>query len=410
MSCLPPASAGPELTVAQVLKVFLPQYLERYALPAQQIKTLRRLAQCRSGQLGWTIWHCQQCHRSHWRPHGCGDRHCPSCQHQRSLQWLERQRDALLPLRYFHWVFTLPAPLRPLLLYNPALLYGLLFDSASATLLQFGQERFAAQLGLTAILHTWGQNLMHHPHLHCLVTGGGLTSEKTWAGPKQTRWLFPVQAVAKMFQGKFCAGLLKLHATGKLQFHGQLHPFQNASHFAAFLRQIRSRRWIVFAKGSVVGPDSVLDYLGRYTHRVAITNGRLRSIHQDQRTVSFSYKDYADGNRIKNMTLTGLEFIRRFRMHLLPAGFTKIRHYGLLGNNCRKKLVPIARAALANSPLRFQSKTSKPPVASMAPQLLCPNCQGSNVHCIGRVERSGKVTLFIRALPLLKPVIPLDSS
>jgi len=400
----------PELTVAQVLKVFLPEYLDRYALPAQQIKTLRRLAQCRSGQLGWTIWHCQQCHRSHWRPHGCGDRHCPSCQHQRSVQWLERQRDALLPVRYFHWVFTLPAALRPLLLQNPALLYRLLFDSASATLLQFGQERFAAQLGLTAILHTWGQNLMHHPHLHCLVSGGGLTRQNTWAGPKQSRWLFPVQAVAKMFQGKFCAGLLKLHATGKLQLHGQLQPLQNASHFAAFLRQIRAQRWIVFAKGSVVGPDSVLDYLGRYTHRVAITNGRLRASDPLSRTVSFSYKDYADAHRIKTMTLSGVEFIRRFLMHLLPTGFTKIRHYGLLGNNRRKKVVPLAHAALENSPLRFQSKTSKLPDISLAPQLLCPHCQGSDVRCIGRVEHSGKVSLFVRALPLLKPVVFLDTS
>src|SRR5664279_3343163 len=190
MSCH--SGPAPELTVAQVLKVFLPEYLDRQALPVHHLKVLRRLAQCRSGQLGWTVWQCQQCHRTHWRPHGCGDRHCPSCQHQRSRQWLQEQRRALLPVRYFHWVFTLPAPLRPLILQNPAPLYRLLFESASATLLQFGQQRFQAELGLTAILHTWGQNLMNRPHLHCLVTGGGLTAQDTWAGPKQTRWLFPV--------------------------------------------------------------------------------------------------------------------------------------------------------------------------------------------------------------------------
>ena len=174
MSCH--SGPAPELTVAQVLKVFLPEYLDRRALPVHHLKVLRRLAQCRSGQLGWTVWQCQQCHRTHWRPHGCGDRHCPSCQHQRSRQWLQEQRRALLPVRYFHWVFTLPAALRPLILQNPAPLYRLLFESASATLLQFGQQRFQAELGLTAILHTWGQNLMNHPHLHCLVTGGGLTA------------------------------------------------------------------------------------------------------------------------------------------------------------------------------------------------------------------------------------------
>src|ERR1035437_3494806 len=386
MNC--PSGPAPELTVAQVLKVFLPEYLDRQALPLHHLKVLRRLAQCRSGHLGWTVWQCQQCHRTHWRPHGCGDRHCPSCQHQRSRQWLQEQRCALLPVRYFHWVFTLPAPLRPLILQNPAPLYRLLFESASATLLQFGQQRFQAELGLTAILHTWGQNLMNHPHLHCLVTGGGLTAQDTWAGPKQTRWLlpdhaaghvvranrgagsghiaqdywagpkqtrwlFPVHAVGLVFRAKFCAGLLQFLATGQLQFHGLCKPLQDAGAFAARLRQVRARRWVVFAKGSVVGPDAVLDYLGRYTHRVAITNGCLRSLDPTARTLTFTYKDYADANRLKALTLTGVEFIRRLRLHLLPRGFTKIRHYGLLGNNRRHRRVPQARTALAASPLRF---------------------------------------------------------
>ena len=344
------------------------------------------------------MWQCQHCHRTHWRPHGCGDRHCPSCQHQRSRQWLQEQRRALLPVRYFHWVFTLPAPLRPVALQNPAALYRLLFDSASATLLQFGQQRFGAELGLTAILHTWGQNLMHHPHLHCLVTGGGLTAHNTWAGPKQSRWLFPVHAVGTMFQGKFCAALLQLHAAGQLQFHGQLQPLRAPATFAALLRQIRSQRWVVFAKGSVVGPEAVLNYLGRYTHRVAISNGRLRALDPCARTVSFAYKDYADANRLKTMTLTGVEFIRRLGLHLLPPRFTKIRHYGLLGNNRRHHRVPLARAALQTSPLRFAPQTAPPPAAPAPPPLACPHCQGTDLRCIGRVERSGTVRLFARVI------------
>ncbi len=251
---------------------------------------------------------------------------------------------------------------------------------------------------------------MHHPHLHCLVTGGGLTSQNTWAGPKQTRWLFPVQAVAQMFQGKFCAGLLQLHATGKLQFHGQCQPLQAPAQFATFLRQIRSQRWIVFAKGSVVGPDCVLDYLGRYTHRVAITNGRLRAIDLTARTVSFTYKDYAHASSLKTMTLTGVEFIRRFLFHLLPPGFTKIRHYGLFGNNRRQKQVLLARAALAHSPLRFEPKAASQPAASLTSPLLCPHCQGTALHCIGRVERSGKQTFFVGATLLLATLAHLDSS
>jgi hypothetical protein len=389
---------APELTVAQVLKVFLPEYLDRHSVPAHHLKVLRRLALCRSGQLGWTVWQCQQCRRSHWRPHGCGDRHCPACQHQRSREWLQRQRRSLLPVRYFHWVFTLPATLRPLVLQNPAALYSLLFESASATLLQFGQERFQAELGLTAILHTWGQNLMNHPHLHCLVTGGGLTAQNTWAGPKQARWLFPVQAVAKMFQGKFCAALLQLHTTGKLQFLGEFKPLQAPAAFAALLRQVRSRRWIVFAKGSVVGPDHVLDYLGRYAHRVALSNSRLRATDPSARTVAFTYKDYADANRTKRLTLTGVEFIRRFLLHLLPPGFTKIRHYGLLGNNRRHRCVPLARSALQTSPLRFCPKPPQRPCAASTPALACPHCQGAHLRCIGRADRWGKVTLFTCAL------------
>ncbi len=408
MSC--PSGPAPELTVAQVVQVFLPEYRDRYALPAHPLKVLRRLAQCRSGALGWTVWQCQQCQRTHWRPHGCGDRHCPSCQHQRTLAWLAQQRAALLPVRYFHWVFTLPAPLRPLALQNPAALYGLLFDSASAALLQFGHERFRAELGLTAVLHTWGQNLMHHPHLHCLVTGGGLTAQNTWAGPKQPRWLFPLHAVARRFQGKFCAGLLRLYAAGQLHFHGQLQPLADPATFTALLRQVRSRRWVVFAKGSVVGPDAVLDYLGRYTHRVAISNGRLRGLDPTARAVSFAYKDYADGHRLKTMTLPGTEFIRRLALHLLPRGFTKIRHYGLLGNNRRRQRVPLGRAALQTSPWRFVPKTDPPPTSAPTPPLACPHCQATDLRCLGRVERSGILRLFARArLSLLLPAFA-DSS
>ena len=392
MNC--PSGQTPELTLAHVLEVFLPEYLQGRSVPAHQLKVLRRLARCRSPQLGWTVWQCQQCQRSHWRPNGCGDRHCPSCQHQLSQAWLERQRQSLLPVRYFHWVFTLPAKLRPLALQNPEALYGLLFDSASATLLQFGQQRLGAELGLTAILHTWGQNLMDHPHLHCLVTGGGLTAQNTWAGPRQARWLFPVHAVSDLFRGKFCAGLLQLQATGKLQFLGALQPLGQTAAFTQLLRQLQTQRWVVFAKGSVVGPDHVLDYLGRYTHRVAISNSRLRALDPQARTVTFTYRDYAAGGALKTMTLTGVEFLRRFLLHVLPQGFTKIRHYGLLGNNRRTRQVALARTALQHSPLRFQPKTPPAPAAASARPLLCPHCQASTLRCVARIDASGQWTLF----------------
>jgi len=404
-----PSGQSPELTLSKVLEVFLPEYLQGRSVPAHQLKVLRRLSRCRSAQLGWTVWHCQHCQRSHWRLNGCGDRHCPSCQHQLSRQWLERQRQSLLPVRYFHWVFTLPAKLRPLALQNPAALYGLLFDSASATFLQFGQQRFGAEFGLTAILHTWGQNLMNHPHLHCLVTGGGLTAQNSWAGPKQTRWLFQVHAVGDVFRGKFCAGLLQLHATEKLQFQCELQPLAQAAAFTQLLRQLQTHHWVVFAKGSVVGPNHVLDYLGRYTHRVAISNSRLRALDPQRRTATFIYKDYAAGGATKTMTLTSTEFLRRFLLHLLPQGFTKIRHYGLLGNNRRTRRVALARTALEQSPLRFEPKTPTPAAPSFG-SLLCPHCQATTLRCVARVDSSGRWTLFAGAAGC--PDLPryLDSS
>ena len=408
MSC--PSGHPPELTLAQVLKVFLPEYLQARSVPAHQLKVLRRLGRCRSVHLGWTVWHCQQCQRSHWRPNGCGDRHCPSCQHQRSRQWLARQRSALLPVRYFHWVFTLPAALRPLALQNPAPLYDLLFESASAALLQLGQQRFGAQLGLTAILHTWGQNLMHHPHLHCLVSGGGLTPQNTWAGPKQARWLLPLHAVGHIFRAKFCAGLLRLRATGQLQFHGALQPLGQNAAFTQLLHHLQGQRWVVFAKGSVVGPDHVLDYLGRYTHRVAISNGRLRALDLKARTVAFAYKDYAHGHQHKTLVLPAAEFLRRFLLHVLPQGFTKIRHYGLLGNNQRQRRVPLARAALEQSPLRFQPKLAAGPPAPASAPLRCPHCQATTLRCVARIDASGKWTFFAGAAQSSALPRYLDSS
>jgi len=408
VSC--PSGQTPELTLAKVLELFLPEYLQGRSVPSHQLKVMGRLSRCRSPHLGWTVWHCSQCQRSHWRPNGCGDRHCPSCQYQHSRQWLERQRQSLLPVRYFHWVFTLPAGLRPLALQNPAALYDLLFQCASATLLQFGQQRFGAELGITAILHTWGQNLVDHPHLHCLVTGGGLTAQNSWAGPKQARWLFPVHAVGDLFRGKFCARLLQLHTTGRLQFHGRLQPLVQAAAFSELLRQLRAQRWVVFAKGSVVGPQHVLDYLGRYTHRVALTNSRLRTVDLKARTVAFTYKDYNDANRIKTLNLTAVELLRRFLLHVLPQGFTKIRHYGILGNNRRARCVALARSALAQSVLRFQPRTPTAPEAGSSGSLLCPHCQAPTVRCVARIDSSGKWTFFAGATR--GPNLPhyLDSS
>ena len=327
----------------------------------------------------------------------------PACQHQRSRDWLQRQRRSLLPVRYFHWVFTLPATLRAVVLgrTQPRSI-SCFSESASATLLQLGQERFQAELGLTAILHTWGQNLMNHPHLHCLVTGGGLTAQNTWAGPKQARWLFPVHAVAKMFQGKFCAAPLQLHTTGKLQFleraAAPLKPPLPSPHCCA---KMRSKRCILFAKGSVVGPDHVLDYLGRYTHRVALSNSRLRAIDLNARTVTFTYKDYADASRIKPLPLTGVEFIRRFLLHLLPPGFTKIRDYGSTWQQSPKPACAPGTNRLGNFTAALLPKA--PPASRHSPSLLPSSAHTAKVlNCVasdGPIA-GATLTLFTHAILL----------
>ncbi len=391
--CGAPAADRP--SVGSVLRRFLPEFTGRYPQAPHTLHVLNRLSHCHTGRVGWSMWQCTLCRSSHWRPLGCGDRHCPDCQGQRREQWLEAQRQSLLPVRYFHWVFTLPSGLRPLVLQNQAALYRLLFDAASATLLQFGRERFGAELGVTALLHTWGQNLMDHPHVHCLVTGGGLHTAPDgslrWVGPPQSRYLFPVKAVAAMFAGKFIAGLQQLRHQGKLHFEGALAGWKEDPAWRALMDELRSHKWIVFGKGSVTGPDSVLEYLGRYTHRVAIANSRITAM--TDRTVTFRYKDYRDGSTLKTMTLSGVEFLHRLSLHVLPEGFTKIRHYGLLGNNRRKRMLPLAREALKGSRWHVAiAPLEARPVQHVEEELACPRCGAAELQCIGRLDAQGRFT------------------
>ena len=388
------------LSVGAVLRRFLSAFLERYKIPSRVIDTFKRLSRCHTGQLGWSLMQCEGCSQLHWTPNGCGDRHCPDCSTRQRELWLKKQRTDLLPVRYYHWVFTLPSHIRSLALQNQKLLYTLLFDSAAKTLLEFGLRQFNAQIGLTALLHTWGQNLMNHPHLHCLVTGGGLTSDLKWAGPKQSRFLFPVHAVAAMFAAKFIHGLAQLNSEGKLRFHGKIQNLCHPLAWAQLLHQLGQRKWIVFAKGSVVGPDALLEYLGRYTHRVAITNSRILKIQHD--TVTFRYKNYRKTGQVESLTLSGVEFLRRLSLHILPPGFTKVRHYGLLGNNRRKKSLILARAALASSPHRMErSPVEVKPVPAWLPTP-CDRCGALEQLCVGRTDSQGKFSGMIKGAMRLR--------
>jgi Putative transposase/Transposase zinc-binding domain len=389
------ASVGPTGGVGVALRRFLPSFTHRYAPDAHTLQVLKRLSRCHTGEAGWSLWQCGACSAAHWRPLGCGDRHCPDCQNRRREDWLAKQKQSLLPVRYYHWVFTLPASLRAVALQNQASLYRLLFDAAAGTLLRFGWENFNAELGVTALLHTWGQNLMDHPHVHCLVTGGGLRCDqdgtKCWIGPKQARFLFPVKAVSTVFAGKFIEALQQLQQKGKLCLEGHLTELAKPEAWERFIAQLRSAKWVVFAKGSVAGPESVLEYLGRYTHRVAISNARIEQV--DEAGVRFRYKDYRTGGTTRTMTLVGEEFVRRLSLHVLPEGFTKIRHYGLLGNNRRAKAVPLAREALRGSQWEHRLVVSPRIVAWITDQgLTCPRCQQAELLCVGRLDRNGKFT------------------
>ena len=283
-----------------------------------------------------------------------------------------------MPVAYFHLVFTLPHELNPLIRQNQRLLYRLLFTAVSQTLLQFGHNRLGAQVGITAVLHTWSQTLLDHYHLHGIVTGGGLADQGTRWAAAPTHYLFPVRALSVVFRAKFWAGLQRLYGTGQLEFHGQLAPWAAGPRFQALLRQATRRRWVVYAKRPFAGPQQVLAYLSRYTHRVAISPRRLRHLEAQTQTVTFAWRDYADGARSKTMTLGVGEFVRRFCLHLLPKGFVKIRHFGFLSPRQRQTCVAQARTLL--QPVAPSASAVSEPHSAAAgeseapPGVVCPYC------------------------------------
>lgn len=385
-------------TLGQILRPFLADPAAAdLRLSPHQWKTLRALARCRTSALGGQAFYCPHCHREHIVAHSCRNRHCPHCQGAAAVAWLAQQAATLLPVPYFHLVFTLPHVLNGLIGQNRAPLFKLLFDAASRTLLEFGSQRLDAQLGITAVLHTWSQTLGDHYHLHAIVTGGGVTSDLSRWVATSPHYLFPVRALSRKFRVKYLAGLNALFTTGKLEFHGQLAQQAAAPQFAALLRSAAQPEWVVYAKRPFAGPEPVLAYLSRYTHRVALSPRRL--LVSDGASVTFAYKDYADGSRPKTMTLGTAEFVRRFALHVLPERFVKIRHYGLLGNRHKQTRLARARQLLGAAPLP-QPTGPKP-----LPELL--RAPAPSLACCPFCQRPGLVKL--RDLPPW-PVARFDSS
>ena len=384
--CPPVAGPGPTangLTLAAVLHAGLQLFRRTYQLPRYQWKILSAIQQCRTPALGGHRYQCAHCGREHFVAHGCGNRHCPQCQGAQAFDWLERQRAVLLPIPYFHVVFTLPHALNPLIQQNRRTLYQLLFDAASRTLLQFGRQRFQAQIGVTAVLHTWGQKL-GAAILHCIVSGGGWALNGSGWVSSGSHYLFPIQALSRL-GGEFRAGLHALRAQGKLEFHGEVAALARPTAWTAFGQMLQRQEWVVYAKRPFAGPKQVLAYLSRYTHRVAISPRRLLAL--TETTIAFGYKDYADGHRRKTLTLGLPEFVRRFGLHLLPERFVKIRHYGLLSNRQRLERIARIRTALSGP---SNSVTTPPPVEPPAvteTRLRCPHCGALALIWMAEVPR-----------------------
>ncbi len=301
---------------------------------------------CRTPYLGGHVLKCDKCGFEQHAYNSCRNRHCPKCQTLTKAQWVEDRKAELLPVPCFHNVFTLPHELNPIALCNKEEIYSMLFKAVSETLLQFGRNNLGGTLGFTAILHTWDQRLLDHFHLHCVIAGGVLSGDKTRWIPSSEKYLFNVEALSLVFRGKFIEYLEKARAKGELKFPGNTAKYASEEEFSSLIKALRSKEWVVYSKKPFAGPQQVLDYIGRYTHRVAISNNRIVDI-QDGK-VTFTYRDRKNDNVLRIKTLEGEEFIRRFLLHVLPDGFMKIRHYGFLSNRRKKENVRLCRELIGD--------------------------------------------------------------
>ena len=370
----------PTLEVADIVRAHGDEFRHVHAesLSVGQKRVLRAIELCRTAALGGHLERCDQCEHERNAYNSCANRHCPKCQSLARAEWLENRRTELLQCEYFHVVFTLPQPLAALALQNKREMYGLLFRATADTLQSIAADpkRFGARIGFFCILHTWGQTLTHHPHLHCVVPGGGIALDGSrWVPCRRRRFFLPVHVLSCRFRNLYLHYLEKIYAAGKLRFHGEFRHLADPASFARYLAPLRRRKWVAHAKAPFGGPERVLDYLGRYTHRVAISNNRLQELKNGQ--VSFDYKDYKDKRRHKVMTLPADEFLRRFLVHVLPDSFQRIRYYGLLGNRYRKQNLARCRELLAMpapvspQPLDYRERCRQ--LTGRDP-LLCPRC------------------------------------
>jgi hypothetical protein len=378
----------PKLEVADVFRSLDPAFVS--ALPAAQRRVVQDIVACRTAALGGHVEQCDQCGYCQIAYDSCRNRHCPKCQAAARAEWMEARAEELLPVPYFHVVFTLPEQLSPLALQNKRIIYNLLFKAASETLLEIAADpqHLGARIGFFAVLHSWGQTLQAHPHLHCVIPGGGLSADNSQWIACRPGFFLPVKVLSRLFRGKFVAFLREARKQDRLTYAGQLSALAEGEEFNHWLRELSRIEWVVYAKPPFGGPQQVLKYLARYTHRVAISNSRLLELNDDK--VTFRYKDYAAGNATKIMTLGVQEFTRRFLLHVLPRGLVRIRYYGFLANCCRAQKLKLCRRLLSTE------KTGPGSVgevqqagAESDPETVrttCPSCRQGKMILVEKIE------------------------
>ena len=365
------------LEVADVFRQHGQEFLDRWGtvLSSQQRKVFRDIGACRTAALGSYVQQCDHCSHQVVEYRSCRNRHCPKCHSRARDQWLVARAKEILPVPYCHVVYTLPHELAPLALQNPRVVYGILFRAVAESLLEMAADpkRLGARLGFLAVLHTWNQRLEHHPHVHCVVPAGGLSPDgQKWISPKNRKFFLPVEPLSCLFRGKFLAYLKEAFTKGQLSFYGRLRQFAHPAHFEDWAESLKSKDWVVYVKPPFGGPQQVLRYLSRYTHRVAISNGRLLGLENGR--VRFRWRDSQDNNQTKEMSLDAVEFIRRFLLHVLPCGFVKIRHVGFLSNRNRQAMVQRCRELLPAS--------APPPAIVEHHEAICPVCKVGHLKVV----------------------------
>jgi hypothetical protein len=380
------------LEVADIFRVHGPAWRQTTQLSLGPLKVMSAIEQCRSAALGGHVLRCSGCEQIEVAYNSCRNRHCPKCQASAAHRWLEARQADLLPVEYYHVVFTLPATISVIAWYNKAVIYGLLFDVAAETLRTIAADpkHLGAQIGATLVLHTWGSVLTHHPHVHGIVPGGGLSPDgERWVACRPGFFL-PVRVLSRLFRRRFLEELAAVHRHGELRFFGEYAALADPAVFAQWLAPLRACEWVVYAKRPFAGPEAVLAYLSRYTHRVAISNQRLVAL--DERGVTFRWKECrAKGRtRYKTMTLGAHEFMRRFLLHVLPGGFHRIRHYGLLANPVRRQNLAKIRELLHVTAAGAQAAATDDPPGNLPPRFICRHC-GAPMIVIEVLQRSAPI-------------------